>query len=266
MLAFFTLSPAMHERYLFMAVPLAAFWAAFEPRQQPWFWGLSALCFFNMNLVRPLSGDFVWGLVACGSVLGLVLMGLQRHGVSVRPVLQPIAAAFERVPGSGWWSALLVWLLVTWDQGQARIMPPAAEIEGVYLSDLEPLHASQGWGRLKFDSSAENRPLRIGDRIYRKGLGTHARSEIEFAIPAGMHRLRCTAGLDARSGRHGRVRFIVRIDGRPAWRGRIHANATEPETVDVHWGSGRRLTLVVEPLGSPDFDHANWVDCYFAPG
>lgn len=265
-LGFFTVSAAMHERYLFMAVPLAALWAACDRTKSTWFWILSLCCFLNMNMILPLQGDFVWQVISWAAVLSLVALLLSHSGLRARPWLDNAKWALERPAGSSWLIALLVWGLVTWNLARQQSSLDAAEISGTFLSDLKPISHEQEWGSLGIDRSVLGRQLQIGQRTYEKGLGTHALSEIEYRIPKGMRRLHCIVGLDGNSGRSGKVQFRVRVDQRVLWQSRQHDYDTGPEAFELTWEDGQILRLEVLPLGQNWSDHANWVDCYFSGG
>lgn len=81
----------------------------------------------------------------------------------------------------------------------------------MWLSDLKPVQARQGWGSLKMDKSVDGNPLKIADTIYQKGLGTHADAVIVFTLPEGSERLSGKVGIDSEVKQQGRskVRFYV---------------------------------------------------------
>jgi mono/diheme cytochrome c family protein len=66
-----------------------------------------------------------------------------------------------------------------------------------YLSDLAWHSASAGYGQVRKDQNIVEKPLRLGDRTFARGLGTHAESVIAYVLPRGATRFRATAGPDA---------------------------------------------------------------------
>ena len=74
---------------------------------------------------------------------------------------------------------------------------------------------------LRFGQSVIQTPLRIGKRAFKRGLGTHARSEIAVTVPPGAKAFRALAGLDnnadTRRGK-GSIQFAVEIKGKEVLR------------------------------------------------
>src|SRR5689334_1004296 len=67
----------------------------------------------------------------------------------------------------------------------------------VDLDKLVPFLATQGYGQLQTGRSVQGGPLRIGDRTFSHGLGTHARSEIVYDLDGHYERLSAWVGIDA---------------------------------------------------------------------
>jgi len=64
------------------------------------------------------------------------------------------------------------------------------------LGGLPWLTAEAGWGSVHVDQNCDGGELALGDGKPAKGIGTHARSRIVYAVPEGATRLRATVGLD----------------------------------------------------------------------
>jgi len=71
----------------------------------------------------------------------------------------------------------------------------------------------QVYGPLRFDKSFTETPLKIGDKVYEKGLGTHAVSEIVYALAGQFAEFQADVGIDASAKGEGAVRFKVCVDG-----------------------------------------------------
>ncbi len=90
----------------------------------------------------------------------------------------------------------------------ARLL--SAEGSVTYLDELEPMSVRQGWGQFRRGSSAIDQPLRIGDRTFERGLGTHAVSVIHYRLDAPYERFESWVGVDSsRPERQGSIRFLV---------------------------------------------------------
>jgi putative heme-binding domain-containing protein len=93
-----------------------------------------------------------------------------------------------------------------------RLTGPAGELS---LADVGWEHAESGWGSTHVGKNANGGPLAIDGRTYEEGIGSHALSKIEFAVPPGFERLHAIAGLDdagsKQSGAKPDVEFEVRV-------------------------------------------------------
>jgi hypothetical protein len=138
----------------------------------------------------------------------------------------------------------------------------------VYLSDLKPSKVEQtpyldAVSPPVRDGSAKGRDLRVGGGTYDKGLGMHSACRMTYDLAAGYKRFEATVGLDDATGRDGRVRIQVLVDGKPkrlALEGDLtHRNGPLAVRVDV--SGAKRLTLVADfgERGDVQAD-VNWVD------
>lgn len=135
---------------------------------------------------------------------------------------------------------------------------------GVYLSDLEPvdyehrpfLSIARPLGR---DRSAVGSRLRKGGRVYPKGLGMQSWSRVKYRLEGKFRRFEALVGLDDLAGDRGSVEFVVRVDGKDAYRsGPVRgSDPLQPVVVDV--SGAEELELVVEfAERAHEFDFANW--------
>ena len=87
----------------------------------------------------------------------------------------------------------IVWLavLATWP------ITAGAQTNRTALTELEPLCVRQGWGPLQKDRSVTGKPMRIGERAFATGLGTHAPSEIVYDLGGAYEQFEAWVGVDA---------------------------------------------------------------------
>ena len=143
---------------------------------------------------------------------------------------------------------------------------PPPPMPDVYLSDLKPLKSVAGWGGSpKMDRSIQDKPLTVNGKTFDKGIGTHAHSEIVFALDPGWRRFVASAGCDDES--KGSVAFEVHADAvllarstamgpRQLW----HFDLAVPQR-------SRELRLVVTDGGNgASHDHADWLNAGFVTG
>jgi len=83
--------------------------------------------------------------------------------------------------------------------------------EKVYLSDLEPILAVQGWGNLGKDKSVKGLPLLIAGRKFNRGLGTHSNSKLVFDLQGKYKEFHAWTGIDDGAEKSGSAIFRVQI-------------------------------------------------------
>ncbi|MFH1836201.1 MAG: NPCBM/NEW2 domain-containing protein [Methanobacteriota archaeon] len=151
---------------------------------------------------------------------------------------------------------LLILLLVKFFSGCPR------ESGVLYLSDLTPVYAVQGWGGLSRDLSVANNSLFVNGVFFCRGLGTHSHSEIVYDLRGlGVSRFVSFVGVDDEV-QYGSVVFEVYGDGKRLYESRLLKKGDGPEKVDVSVEGVSELKLVVTDGGDRGGygDHADWAD------
>ncbi len=93
------------------------------------------------------------------------------------------------------------------DWGDAKLTAPDGSL--TYLSDLKPIRIDQPYGTPRFDKSHRGGPIQIGDRRFERGLGTHAPTELRFALQGKYEWLDVWIGIDVTAGTGGHVQFTI---------------------------------------------------------
>ncbi len=142
-------------------------------------------------------------------------------------------------------------------------------------------HIYQTYKEMKLDKSVNDTRLKIGEREYDKGVGTHSVSEITYWLNGEFSEFRSDIGIDATAEGQGAVRFKVCVDGLVAHGDVVKASigeenasqvqslygfevsamtgADKPRSIRVALNSARVLTLVVdEAVNGLARDFANW--------
>ena len=140
-----------------------------------------------------------------------------------------------------------------------REAAPVERITGVFLDSVEPTRCVQGWGTLQRNRSVWEKPLNIGGTSFRRGLGTHARSEITYALDGSYRRFCAWAGPDMAT--HGSMVFAAQVDGVERWRSPRLVRGDQPQEVQIDLTGARELRLIVEDGGDNIMgDHADWAE------
>lgn len=147
-----------------------------------------------------------------------------------------------------------------------------------YVSDLEPARATEALGAVyalemphRRDANVLDGPIRLGGRTYRKGLGVHSYSLLEYDLGEGFQRFQATIGLDdsaqpvsseAAASDVASVLFRVRSGGKVLFE-KAMTWRDPPLAIDVPLDGARDLALEVDPGGSAEsrnsaLDRADW--------
>lgn len=134
------------------------------------------------------------------------------------------------------------------------------------LANRKPIDFTQSWGEPRMRLSLDGNPLRIGNRTFPSGIGTHAESRIRFAIPAEACALAFSVGIDQEVGEQGKVRFQVLLDSQTAWQSPELAGGQEAVEGKVRLQGAKVLELRVDSLEDKRYDHADWGSARFMTG
>lgn len=133
----------------------------------------------------------------------------------------------------------------------------------VWLSDLVWTAARSGWtpnndGKPRIDRDIRGDRLRLDGKRYRKGIGTHAPSEIRYTIDGKYDRFVATIG---GAEANGTVVFQVFGDDTKLFDSGLMHGMKGTREIDVDLGRAKQLRLVVTDGGNNYVcDMANWVD------
>jgi hypothetical protein len=157
-------------------------------------------------------------------------------------------------------SSLILLFLAAWMPGRA------AEPGPVWLDDLAPARAQQGWGELGVGGSVGGRSLAIAGRSFSRGLGTHAASELVYELDGDYTNFSAWVGVDDFLKNHpespkASVVFQVYVDGTPRFDSGVMKIGEAAKPVQVALAGAQELKLVVTDAGDGiSCDHANWAE------
>jgi len=138
----------------------------------------------------------------------------------------------------------------------------------VYLSDLPWTSAAAGWSANGDNMPRRNRDvadqaIRVGTKTHRRGIGTHAPSEIVYDLGGQYARFRATC-YAAEGG--GSVVFQVYADGECVFDSGTRPGLSTPKDIDVAIDGVRELRLVVTDAGNGYVaDMASWASARVVP-
>ena len=122
----------------------------------------------------------------------------------------------------------------------------------------------QDYGTLRMKRSVMDTPLKIGQKPYTHGLGTHAASEIIVRLPKPGRTFEAEVGVDNNydtAGTRGSVIFAVEVAGKEVFRSDIRRGGAPPVAVKVDLAGAREFTLrVLDDGDGYAYDQADWAE------
>ena len=136
----------------------------------------------------------------------------------------------------------------------------------IYVSDLDFVSATNGYGPVERDQNVggtalgDGGPIVLKGTTYPKGIGTNAVSSVVVDIPAGCTRLVGDVGVDDAAGAgRGSVVFTVHVDGVSRVVTPVMRAGAVPVHLDVDVTGAARLTLDVGDAGDGvGHDNGDW--------
>jgi alpha-galactosidase len=139
---------------------------------------------------------------------------------------------------------------------------PAAET--VWLDSLDLSAMRQGWGRPQINRSIREQPLTIANKVFARGVGTHANATFRILLNRGCERFQASVGVDDAAGASASVVFQIVADGKRLYSSGLMKRGHAAKAVDVDVRGARLLQLIVTDAGDGiTNDHANWADARF---
>lgn len=260
--AFFTLLPAMHERYLFPAVVLALAYSAIAHQKLIYPIVISMLCALNMLIILEINGSDIWHglswLIVIVLILGLAELMIGRKlfntfaSLSIKASRIPFVAALFFIIATG---GMLNYFFDRYQIHQLSLTENQQ-----FLTELPLNYARQDHGTMALHRSFDGNHLSLANRRYAQGIGTHANSDIQYQLPDGATEFNFKVGLDDEVG-NADVQFSVWGDEKLLWESEPilgHERNLPTHTIDV---TGiKKLNLKVASLKDDKWDHADWIN------
>jgi len=133
-----------------------------------------------------------------------------------------------------------------------------------YLSDLTWTSMTNAWGPVERDlsngeaSAGDGVTITLNGTTYAKGLGTHAASDVRYAI-SNCSRFKAQVGVDDEVASNGSVVFEVYAGATKMYDSGTMSGTSATQSIDVSISGATQLRLVVTGAGNGiDYDHADW--------
>ncbi len=145
--------------------------------------------------------------------------------------------------------------------------PPPPPTGTAFVSDLQFLSATNGWGPVERDTSNGEQQAGDGHTItlngvqYAKGLGDNAVSDVALYLGRNCTRFTAVVGVDDEVGSAGSITFSVIADGRTLTSTPVLTGTSASVPLDVDVTGAQQLDLVTGDGGDGNgLDHGDWAN------
>ena len=149
--------------------------------------------------------------------------------------------------------------------GVAVLVPPTPGTH--YLSDLDWMSATNGWGPVERDESngetaaGDGHPISLAGTVYAKGLGAHAPSTITYYLGGKCSSVSAIVGVDDEKNGKGSVEFLITADGKQVADSGVLTNPMGGKPLQADVTGAKSVQLIVTDGGDGnDSDHADWAN------
>ncbi|MBX3395060.1 MAG: NPCBM/NEW2 domain-containing protein [Phycisphaerae bacterium] len=135
-----------------------------------------------------------------------------------------------------------------------------------FLSDLTPSRFEQqsmpgaDW-KPRMNATVTGKPIRLGGKVYGKGIGVHAKNRMMFELDGQFERFSAVVGIDDSTGDAGSVVFRVFADDKLLFESSVQRGGAAPALISVDVSDAKTLILLCEEADNLDLaDHAVWAN------
>ena len=257
---FFAFCPEMHERYLFLAVPAAALWAALQREGGAWYAIATFAVATNITFLYFPKSNHEWAFVSLLICVAAVILLLRSSGISIKRVKTDFFDRRPLITTTAFACFPVIWLsllLIPYKQMDLLSALPETKL------DITEVRASAVDQRFmspiyKFKGSPES--LRFNDTAIHSGIKVHALSTISYDIPPGNYTLSGRCGPERVAHDRSRIRCRITIGNTPLWESESKQGRDPSEVFNVNFSGPGTLDLIVDPEGTNFGDHALWGD------
>ncbi|GGY73173.1 hypothetical protein GCM10011613_17800 [Cellvibrio zantedeschiae] len=260
--AFFTLLPAMHERYLLPAVVSSLVCFAISPRKIIYPLAFSFISAFNLAMCMGIkTSNGVWPLISW-LMLAVLAYGIMElfYRRSWEIFIKDLTSTLFGFKYTYIIFFIIAnYILCNYLIETTRIHKITLVENQIVLTQMTPFSSHQDYGHLNINKSANGTVLAIAGRRFADGLGTHANSQIDYLIPHNAQEFSFIVGLDDET-ESASVIFSIWGDDKPLWESKPYYGAEKNlETIKLPVENVKKLSLRVSGMGDISSDHADWI-------
>ncbi|MBD0403734.1 NPCBM/NEW2 domain-containing protein [Flammeovirga sp. EKP202] len=158
--------------------------------------------------------------------------------------------------------------LMSWN-AMAQSDVPVEIMKGkrTYLKKTMILPQSSSYWKIEQNQAVSGVPLRMKGKLYEKGLGVHAPSNLIYKLPPKAHYFYVVPGGD--DAHHGKISMSIKVDNVEVFSSGVFDSQSQkymPKLHAIDVSGATFLTLIVDDIGDKGGDHADWGEAFFVEG
>lgn len=261
-MAFFTLLPAMHERYLLPAVVVSLVCFAASSKKIVYPLAFSFISAFNLAMCMGIKTSIgVWPAISwlmfaafCYGIMELIYK--RSWNIFIKDVTSTLFA-FKS-------TFVIFFIIANITLGNqlvemTRIQKITLTENQIALNRMTAYSTHQDYGSLNINKSVNGTILTVAGKRFADGLGTHANSQIEYMMPNIAQEFSFIVGLDDET-ESASVIFSVWGDDNLLWESAPYYGAEKNlQPIKLPIENIKKLSLRVSGMGDISSDHADWI-------
>jgi hypothetical protein len=259
--AFFTLLPAMHERYLLPAVIISLVYFSINSGKAFYPIAFSFISTFNLAMAMGIKTSSIWPVISWLMLIAFLYAIMEF--IFKRSWVIFIKDVTEKLFAFRWLFAVVLvisyLLMGNYLVEMTKIRKLDLAENQIALSQLKPNFVRQDYGRLQINKSTNGKILSVAGKRFDNGLGTHANSRIDYVLPSNAFELSFMFGLDDEV-ESANVTFSVWGDNQLLWQSEpLYGSEKNLESIKVMIKNIKQLSLRVSANNNISNDHADWI-------
>lgn len=258
--AFFAFCPEMHERYLLMAVPVSAVWAASRADGGPWYALSTAIVAINIMFIYFPSSDYEWRFVSFLTSLGALALLIKSMGAPIFSRKMLVVDKFPRVVTA---ACIISPFLLLKSYIPQNEWNEISSIQAGSRFDLAHTLSSryrQSWGKPIYQINKTPNSFGFNDRTILSGIKVHAQSILEYDIPPGKFTAIGRCGPEKIANARSQMRFQIAVNDSTLWESRSKKGRESSDLFEINFYGPGTLKFILDPEGTNFGDHGLWGD------
>ena len=139
----------------------------------------------------------------------------------------------------------------------AALSGPNAPPNAVWLDSLDLKNITQPYKEPQAGESVDDNPLKLGGKVYPRGVGTHSGARMTIDLKGNATRFTAFFGIDAEAEDRGSASLRLFVDGQLKYESPVVRGGGAPILVDVDLRGAQSMRIEISNVEDDTWDHAD---------